>query len=439
MRHKDLSLAEVLFKTINHFTPDFFTALKKVPDPRNPLKSIYPIEEQLLLGILLFLLKLGARRNLKFELNSPLWIQNLQQLGRFFFSSNHFPNTLPHGDTLNYILSRIPNTHIESLRTRIIRSLLRKKCLERFRLLDHYYPVAIDATGCLRFNHRHCNHCLVKNQRDSDTTVFYHPVLEAKLVLHNGMALSIATEFIENQDKNVSKQDCELKAFYRLSHKIKSYFPQLKICLLLDSLFAGKPVFDSCIQNHWAYLITLKEGSMRSVYREFCSLKKISADQTLQVSRKKLNQFYHWINDIDYQDLSLNVLECRENSKRFVFLSSLKLDRKNVVTLSSFGRLRWKIENEGFNTQKNGGYGLEHAFSHNLTAMKNFYLLMQIAHIFNQLIEKGSLLLKRIKRSWGSLKVLSRKLLANLTESLIDFSSLRLLLSLRIQIRFDTG
>jgi hypothetical protein len=44
------------------------------------------------------------------------------------------------------------------------------------------------------------------------------------------------------------------------------------------------------------------------------------------------------------------------------------------------------------NMQKTGGYNLEHPYSHHDNASKNYYFLLQIAHIFNQLMEKGSLL-----------------------------------------------
>lgn len=61
-------------------------------------------------------------------------------------------------------------------------------------------------------------------------TTYYHPVLEAKLVLPNGFAFSILTEFIENPGKNPTKQDCELKAFYRLAERLKAEFPRLPVC-----------------------------------------------------------------------------------------------------------------------------------------------------------------------------------------------------------------
>jgi hypothetical protein len=37
--------------------------------------------------------------------------------------------------------------------------------------------------------------------------------------------------------------------------------------------------------------------------------------------------------------------------------------------------------NEGFNTQKNGGFALEHAYSKKPVASKVFYFLLQMAHL----------------------------------------------------------
>ena len=68
-------------------------------------------------------------------------------------------------------------------------------------------------------------------------TLYYHNVLEAKLVTPNGFALSLMTEFIENPGENPTKQDCELKAFYRLAQRLKKQFPRLPILLTMDGLF----------------------------------------------------------------------------------------------------------------------------------------------------------------------------------------------------------
>jgi len=437
-------LPEALVKTIQHFAPDFLPALARVRDPRNPERITYPIEHLLLVGILSFLVKAGARRNIKYLLGTRGFIENLQKIGGIFYAETAFPDTLPHGDTLNYLLERVAVSQIEDLRTLVMRALVRGRCLDKFRLLDTYYLIAVDGTGCLSFTERHCPHCL-KKTKDGKILYYYHPVLEAKLVLENGMALSIATEFIENEAEDVAKQDCEQKAFHRLAKRIKSDFPQLRICLLLDGLYMGEPIFRACENNRWAYVITFKEGSMSSVYEEYEALKGLTPQNCLVLTRKDRRQTFRWINGVETEhERKLHVLECAEvaagEKRRFVWATNIALDAKRVVEVGNRGgRLRWKIENEGFNAQKNGGYGLEHAFSLDTKAMKSFYVLLQIAHIFDQLMEKGNLLRGRIRETMGSLKVFSQMLWAELTHTVVNTGRLRALLERRIQIRFDTS
>lgn len=62
-------------------------------------------------------------------------------------------------------------------------------------------------------------------------------------------------------------------------------------------------------------------------------------------------------------------------------------------------RGRWKIENEGFNNQKNGIYEIEHLNSRNSNAMKNHYLLTQVAYIIMQIYLAWNPLRKEIKQS----------------------------------------
>ena len=73
-------------------------------------------------------------------------------------------------------------------------------------------------------------------------------------------------------------------------------------------------------------------------------------------------------------------------------ITNFEVHSHNVLELANHGGcLRWKIENEGFNVQKHGGYALEHIFTHHPVATKVFYLLLQLAHTLAQLIEHGSL------------------------------------------------
>lgn len=447
---EELSLPEALVKTIQHFVPQFWSDLSKVGDFRDPRLIIYPIELELFGAILFLMLRTGARRNIKYKLGTPAFIANLKLIWERFYPGpfptllGQFPETLFHGDTLNYLLSGIAPEHLhEYIRKPVIKRLLRKRCLEAFRLMEQWYVIAVDGTGFRAFRKRHCEHCL-RRKLESGVVVYLHQVLEAKLVLPGlGMALSIGTEFIENEDPNASKQDCEQKAFLRLAKQLRSDFPQLNICLAIDGLYLTKPMIDVCRRNRWHYLITFKEGSAPALFEEYEALLKLTPENALRKVRGDAVASYRWINDIDWDDRVVHVLENREQTakevKRFVWVADFRIDRENVEPLEQDGgRSRWNIE-ESFNIQKNGGYGLEHAFSNDNTATKCFYLLTQIAHIFNQLMEKGSLLRERIETELGSLKVLSERLWAALIETRIDPLRLRAILARRIQIRFDTS
>jgi len=88
-----------------------------------------------------------------------------------------------------------------------------------------------------------------------------HHVLEAKLVVD--IVLSIANEFIENESEDVTKQDCELKAFRRLAEKLKTDFPRLPICLLGDSIYGCESIFQLCDDNKWNVYVALKKAEFQ--------------------------------------------------------------------------------------------------------------------------------------------------------------------------------
>lgn len=425
----------ILYKTIKHFFPEYSGWIKNMKDPRNKNMITYELPAIIWTGTLLFLLKLSARRQINYEFNEKEMIKNIEVLAKSDM------DRIPHDGTLEYLMERLDLRELAKLRTKMINRLIRNKCFNRYRL-SGYHLIAIDGTGYLTFNHRHCEHCLTK-KKSGKVLFYYHPVLEAKLILPNGMAFSIDTEFIENPSKKVNVQDCELKAFYRLADRLKKTSPQLNICLLLDGLYANQPVINKCNKNRWKYIITFKEGSMKEVYREYESLKKSYKDNYLECNNKEIKQEYHWVPDVlQYKDTAnVNVLECIEykssKKKRFVWLTNFNIDKNSVKNIVERGRLRWKIENEGFNMQKNGGYAMEHPYSEHIVALKNFYILLQIAHIISQLMEKGSLLVTEVKKAFGSIRNLARRLLESLRTNVFDPITIQFIESSRFQIRLQ--
>lgn len=390
---------------------------------------MYPIQHLLATGLLLFLTKLGSRRQMRFQFNTRPFIRNVNML------CGTSCETMEHPDTLAYLARKMNPAGLEELRTQMVRKLIRNKCFEKDRLLGKYYQVAVDGTGYLVYREPHCEQCLTKKHGDK-TIYYYHPVLEAKLVTPSGFSLSIATEFIENPEEGADKQDCEQKALVRLAGRLKKEFPQLRICLLLDGLFACGPVFDLCRDYNWRYIITFKEGSAPAVFAEYESLRDIEAKVHLH-QHGQVPQIYSWVNGVPFSEHQVNVLECREPEHRFVWVTDLPLQEANVVEMGNDGgRLRWKIENEGFNMQKNNGYEMEHNYCGRGNAAKNFYLLLQIAHTIAQLMEKG-LLRKRLAEDFGAIRNVARFLLEELRRVPPDVERLQRDLDRRIQIRFN--
>lgn len=330
---------DVFFKTINHFFPKLSIWLSLVDDPRNKNKIIYRPSHLLWLGIFLFLCRLGSKRKISYKLSTEDFLKNLTTL------TGSYDKKTAHHDTVEYFCQRLTPKEICVVRHKMIYRLIRMKALDKFRLLDSYFMIAVDGTGHLAFKERHCPHCLTK-QKDGKILYYYHNVLEAKIVTDSGLAISVETEFILNSD-GASKQDCELTAFYRMVKRLKKQFPQLKICLLLDSLYAAAPVMNTLNKYRWKYIITFKEGSMPDRYDEFTRLEKLCRQNEIKLTDNKVVQEYSWVNGIEHKGNFFDVIkldEIRENSQtRFVWITNLKVTKNNIVKIAKGGRLRWKI------------------------------------------------------------------------------------------------
>ena len=204
-------LLKALLVTVQHFFGGFGRLFQGVTDPRHPAFITYPLPVMLATGVLMFLLHLGARRQVGHLLrnNGPSAAK---------FQAWFDTETCPHGDTLDATYSRLGVPEVQEIVTRTVETLIRNKVLYPYRLLEQYFLVVMDGTGTLTFEERHCPYCLTMTHHGH--TIYYHPVLEAKLVTQAGLVCSLMTEFIENPGEFPTKQDCELKAFYRLRREL---------------------------------------------------------------------------------------------------------------------------------------------------------------------------------------------------------------------------
>lgn len=348
-------LACELVKVIHHYFPGLLSLLKNLEDPRDQRYITYESHVLLMTRILSSIFYISSMRKTSQEFNSDTVIENIGYLcGR-----PELPE-LPYWETVNDYLKRLDPKSLYRIH--------RKGSPEEYR-------------------------------------EYYYYVLEAKLVLREDILVSIMTEFVENEGSEVEKQDCERKACRRLLKKLHGEFPRLPVCLSADSLYACEPFFEECRGYGYHYILRFKEGSIPYVADEFGTLR--NREGNLQKEETEDMTFWSdYVNGIDYEGHLVNLLEYREEKKNgkgkeksFLFLTDLAVTEKNVRATAEAGRRRWKIENEGFNTQKNYGYCLEHMYSRVYQGIKNHYYLIQIGHMIAQVMEAWESLWKKVRQS----------------------------------------
>ncbi len=408
LREKDKGIIDFV-KMQNHFFPNLIEELGNVYDPRKENYTDYTSEE-LLYQIIL---------------KNACTIETMRQMTEWFGDANCASNlgkligrkieNIAHYDTINNFLERLEINELNNIKVGMVKRLIRNKSFNQARMRDNQWIVILDGTGLYHFREKHCENCLVKEITDREGNkkkVYYHNVLEAKIIIAENIVISIGTEFIENESEDVDKQDCEINASKRLLKRIKEEFPKLKICILGDSLYAVESIIDICKDSGWNYLLRCKEGRQKNLimdYRYVLESGEYGEKKNILVEEKGTAKYVNHVEEITGKDFTANIFEYeyeqiskrtnKKNTVKFQWITDIELTNKNIEEMVKCGRKRWKIENEGFNTQKNILYKIEHLNSKNPNAMKNHYLLTQITDILMQLYLAGTKVLKELKQT----------------------------------------
>jgi hypothetical protein len=411
---------EEQLKVYRSLLPTLLKRLGKIRDPRNPKTLRHKLTVLILYGILAFVFQMASRREANRRMSRPMFQQNLRLL---------FPEleSLPHQDTLNRLLAAIEVEQIEAALIGLIQRFMRKKKFYRY-LVSNCYPVAVDGTQKLEREWRWSEQCLERQVQSrgeegipGTKAQYYVYILEANLAFANGLTIPLLSEFLSytagDQEKN--KQDCELKAFYRLARRLKDFFPRLPVLLLLDGLYANGPVMALCRQYHWQFMIVLQDDSLPSVWEEVRGLGQLQRQHHLEQKWGNRQQRFRWVNGIEYEygvqgpkRQTLHVVICQESwqevaldspalvekTSRHAWLSSQALSRENVHERCNLGaRHRWGIENN-FLVEKRQGYQYEHCFSHHWNALRGYHFLMRLGHLVNILAQNAARLVRMVCR-----------------------------------------
>ena len=420
---KDKNLIKELVIIINKYFPNLNKLIDKLTDKRHKSYIKYNIRTLILTKLFALLCGITSINEINNNFNTEEAINNLSNI------CNQKLDEVPDWQTIQDVIEQLNIEEIRNIRKHMVKSLIRSKMFDKYRY-NGSFQLLVDATGISSHNYNLNNNCITKKSKNG-VIKYYKQVLEAKIVVGN-IVISLDTEWIENADMQTEKkkQDCEINAFKRMAPRIKKEYPKLKFIITGDALYATAPMLDLCKENNWHYIFNLKRKRLKQIYEEF--------EDDIKYMNETTKDNYYLSSGIKYKKHIVNAIRYEENQQRngenilvnFNYITDLKVNNYRIAEIVAMGRRRWKIENEGFNEQKNGIFKISHLCSRNENALKIHYYLIQIAHIIRQLLDCGSILLRSMKVK--TKKEVSAIILKTLTTSTTNLDSL----NTNFQLRF---
>ncbi len=416
---------EELLIIIKQYFPKLTNWIDNLTDTRNQSYVTYDLKICLLTQILAFCSSYQSMNKIGRDFNSDIVINNINHILKTNYAE------LPHKDTLINIISEIKFEELEKIQTNIIKTLIRSKMLDKYRFKG-FFHVVIDGTGLYSTRVNLGEQAITKaynKDEENEYTLYSYYALEAKLICGN-MTFSLATEFVENEtytDKNgntyrkFDKQDCELKASYRLLLKIKKRFPKLPIIIGGDALYLGRPFLELCDKYKFDYIIRYKETDAPTIKRNFGEIKIIDSNYQYQneiIFGDLKDKDFYTLNVVSYDEENVNNKTGEVTTKNFSYVTSLEITNENKENIVLLGRRRWKIENKGFKEQKSNVLNITHIYTKNCNGTKNIYLLIQFAHTILNLLNYGNILIVDLNTTKNEVSDLIRKALTSIIQNL---------------------
>lgn len=417
---KDKNLIIELYSIIKKYLPDLFDKFEELTDVRHQSYITYNMRTICVTRLFGLICGLTSLSNISSdEFNTDTCIKNISTI------CNTRLIELPYWETIQDVFMNIKLSELKNIQKYIIKTLLRSKMFDKYKF-EGAFQLLFDGTGLSNHNYNLNDNCLKRKHKDGKIS-YYKYVLECKLVVGN-IVISLDSEFIENKKMltEKQKQDCETNAFKRMIKRIKSNYPKYKFIITGDGLYATTPIINICKKYHWLFIFNLKPDRLRDINNTF--------EENIKLLNETNKANYFLSSNIEFNNNLINVFKYNEIKKSkttiFRYISNIKMDNDNIEMVVQLGRKRWKIENEGFYTQKHRTFDITHLNSRNDNSMKCHYYFIQFAHTIRQLLELGNLLTKSLKLK---IKEVSANLLKSLTSTISDLNNLEI----NFQLRFD--
>jgi len=392
--------------------PWLLDELAKLTDIRHQSYTEYRMQEITLIRLLALCCGIQSVTGIMTRLNRREFIQNINKI----LGSDL--KDFPCDDTISNVINSIDIRELESLQSKMARKLIESKTLDKFRLSDGSFYVVIDGTGLFSTRvdlGQDSIHKVHNKGTDGEYTEYHYYVLEAKLVCGD-YVFSFASEFVENgnMDGEKEKQDCELKAAHRLLRKIRGAFPRLAITIGGDALYVNKRFMDACATHDMGYILRYKDTVMTTINEEFMGIEKnvlgdyeyvndLGFGSGTKASEGKTNIIKHVVRRDgkakgDEKDSPVEIAMSVDETV-FVYVTSIRITKGNHQEIVAFGRMRWRIENQGFKEQKSRVLNIGHCYTFDNNGTKAHYYFIQFAHTLLTLLYYGSSMIKKLRET----------------------------------------
>lgn len=409
----------------------------QMPDRRASDRVRYPMHDTLMSAYAMFF----------FQYPSLLAYQEVmkQQRTRCNLETIFGVHEVPSDTQMREILDSAPSEPLRRLLSVLFERVRRAGWSERFKTSlpeGDFYTLVLDGSEHLHSTKIECPLCL--RQSDANGTVHYsHKVLCGTLVKASShQILPLEVEAIRNGD-GADKQDCELKAAYRLVPRLRREHPKLPLVICGDDLFAHEPMVALLREHRMRYVLVAKPASHTELYawvedlekRGYVEHGRYEEGSGPKITRREVE--YRIARQVPISDartawVTFVEIWVRDIKGKVLYhtswITDLEVRAQSVSRVARIGRSRWKIENEQFNVHKNGGYELEHNFGHgqkNLSWM--LYLLNLLAFLLHQILQMGDhqYALCRagasLRELWSDIRTLMKKLVFESWEAMLTF------------------
>jgi hypothetical protein len=304
---------------------------------------------------------------------------------------------IPSDTMMRKTLDGVSPDKFHDLQAQLIQKYERVKKLDHFKVLDGYLLCPMDGVSFFSSTKVHCSHCQERKSRDG--VIHYSHGMLCAVVVHpkQNQVLPLGCEPIQKQD-GAHKNDHELVAAKRLWQRLWAAHPNKKFLHTGDALFANGPMIRQIKETGHSFLLNVKPDSHELLFEHLNNpmhehaYEKVRLETLVKGGKEEIELSF--CNGLPLNatcpDIRVNFLIAKVKSKgkttTFTWVTDLKITTKNAATFCGFGRARWKIENETFNTLKNQGYNFEHNYGHGKKNLSNtLAILMMIAFLVDQI------------------------------------------------------